>query len=147
MASDKGDRFTAIVKLGKKLKKNHAEAGLIHSPKCLYYILQLTLASIVITSLTGKKTNLLKLKSVQMLLRNRSSSDFIKFTRNMIDPALYYSLMSPDEEKVKDSLEKTIEEDTSELDAVLDSVVDKKTPSEVSEDIIEEITDVIAEVG
>lgn len=102
----------------KKVKDAHPEANFAHSPKAFHKLLNIQIASFIISQKKGRVIDLTKTNFAQLVLRNRSSIDFIKFSRRIMDQDQYHAYMSNDELS-KEALE-TYNEESDEIESLQD---------------------------
>lgn len=129
---DRENKSRARYQQLKKVKEAHPEANFMHSPRGFHKLLNLQIASIVISQKKGRIIDLTKTNFAMFVLRNRTSVDFIKTSRRIADQDQYHAFMSHDEVE-EEYLEKYNEEED-ELE-ILDTF-DEETYQDKLKDVL-----------
>ncbi len=129
---DRENKSRARYQQLKKVKEAHPEANFMHSERAFHKLLNLQIASIVISQKKGRIIDLTKTNFAQFVLRNRSAVDFIKTSRRIADQDQYHAFMSHDEVE-EEYLEKYNEEED-ELE-ILDAF-DEETYQDKLKDVL-----------
>lgn len=129
---DKEYRSRARYQQLKKVKDAHPEAQYMHSPRAFHKLLNLQIASMVISRKKNKVIDLTKTNFAQLVLRNRSSVDFIKTSRRIADQDQYHAYMSDDE--VDPAYMEQYNEETDEIEQL--DALDEETYQNKLQDVI-----------